>query len=67
MAAAITDEMLDTFALVARWDDMTADALVARYAGVTERVVLYLALDDISGSPSGLDRWGGVARSVRTA
>ena len=66
MAATVTDEMLDAFALVARWDDM-ADALVARYAGVAERVVLYLALDDISRSQSGLDRWGEVARAVRAA
>ena len=64
MAATVTDEMLDAFALVARWDDM-ADALLARYAGVAERVVLYLALDDISRSRSGLDRWGEVARAVR--
>ena len=41
--------------------------LVARYAGVAERVVLYLALDDVSRSPSGLDRWGEVARAVRAA
>ena len=66
MAATITDEMLDAFGLVARWDDM-ADALAARYAGVAERVVLYLALDDIRESPVGLDRWGEVARAVRAA
>lgn len=66
MAATVTDEMLDAFALVARWDDM-ADALAARYAGVAERVVLYLALDDIVRSQSGLDRWGEVARAVGAA
>ena len=64
MAATVTDEMLDGFALVARWDDM-ADALIARYAGMAERVVLYLALDDIRSAPSTLDQWGEIAGAVR--
>ena len=64
MAATVTDEMLDAFALVARWDDM-ADALIARYAGVAERVVPYLALDDIQRAPSALGQWGEIARAVR--
>ena len=64
MAATVTDEMLDAFALVAKWDDM-ADALIARYAGVAERVVPYLALDDIHRAPSGLGHWGEIARAVR--
>ena len=64
MAATVTDEMLDAFALVARWDDM-ADALIARYAGMAERVVLYLALDDIRGAPYVLGQWGEIVRTLR--
>ena len=66
MAATITDDMLDAFALVAKWDDM-ADALIARYSGVAERIVLHRALDDIHASPTGLSRWGEVASAVRAA
>ena len=32
LAATITDEMLDTFAIVGRWDDI-ADRIIGRYAG----------------------------------
>ena len=64
MAATVTDEMLDALALVARWDDM-ADALIGRYAGMAERVVLYLALDDIRSAPSALGQWGEIAGAVR--
>jgi len=66
MAEAITDEMLDHFALVARWDDM-ADALIARYGGMASRVVSYLTMGDIAESPDHLARWGEIARAVRAA
>lgn len=66
MANAITDEMLEHFALVARWDDM-ADALIARYAGKASRVVSYLAMGDIHESPDHLARWGEIAKAVRAA
>ena len=63
LADTITDEMLEHFALVARWDDM-ADALKARYQGVAARVVMYLAAEDIARNPGNLPRWGEVARAV---
>ncbi len=63
LADTITDEMLEHFALVARWDDM-ADALKARYEGVAGRVVMYLAAEDIARNPGNLPRWGEVARAV---
>jgi len=66
MADAITDEMLEHFALVARWDDM-ADALLARYRGVASRVVMYLANEDIHRHPEHLPRWGEIARAVAAA
>jgi len=66
MAELITDEMLEHFALVARWDDM-ADALIARYRGKAARVVSYLAMGDIAENPDHLDRWGEIAKAVRAA
>ncbi len=62
----ITDEILDQFAVVARWDDV-ADRMIARYRGVASRLVIYLASHwrEIDGKT--LDRWGEVARAVRKA
>lgn len=66
LAGAITDEMLEHFALMAKWDDM-ADALLARYRGVASRLVMYLAFEDIARNPSNLPKWGEVARAVASA
>lgn len=66
LAATITDEMLDTYAVVGRWDDI-ADKIVARYAGVAERVISYLTIDDIARNPSHLARWGEIARAIKEA
>ena len=63
MAALITDEMLEHFAVIAPWDDL-ADALVARYGGVASRLVMYLAEPSIQTDPANLARWGEVARIV---
>ena len=38
LAAEVSDELLDQFGLVARWDDM-ADKLIDRYNGIASRVV----------------------------
>ena len=66
LAATVTDEMLEHFALVARWDDM-ADALIARYQGIASRVISYLAREDMLKRPQNLARWGEIARAVRAA
>jgi probable F420-dependent oxidoreductase len=66
MADTITDEMLEHFALVAKWDDL-ADALRDRYQGVAARVVTYLAAEDIQRNPDHLPRWGEIARAVAAA
>ena len=66
LAATITDEMLDTYAVVGPWDEI-ADRLIARYAGRAERVVSYLTVDDIARHPEHLGRWGEIARAVRDA
>lgn len=62
-ADLITDEMLDHFAVVARWDDL-ADVLIRRYEGVADRLVTYLARDSIRRDATMLDRWGEVARAI---
>lgn len=66
MASTITNEMLEHFAVVARWDDL-ADALIDRYGGVATRLMMYLAEGQMAADPSSLDRWGEVARAVAAA
>ncbi len=66
IVALISDEILDHFALVARWDDM-ADKLIARYRGTASRVVMYLAEESIRQNPDNLGRWSEIARAVRAA
>ncbi len=66
LAATITDEMLDQFAVIGRWDDV-ADQIVDRYRGRAERVISYLTIDDITRDPDHLARWGEIARTVRAA
>ncbi|MGH9134504.1 MAG: TIGR03617 family F420-dependent LLM class oxidoreductase [Ilumatobacteraceae bacterium] len=64
MAALITDEMLEHYAIVAPWDEI-ADRLADRYSGVASRVVSYLAAESIRRDPAAVDRWGEIARAVR--
>ena len=66
MAALITDEMLEHYAVQAPWDEL-ADTLVARYGGLASRLVMYLAEDSIRDDPANLPRWGEVAQAVRAA
>jgi probable F420-dependent oxidoreductase len=66
MADAITDEMLEHFAIVCRWDEL-ADRLIARYRGTASRLVMYLAEESIRREPATAGRWGEVARAVRAA
>ena len=63
MAALITDEMLEHFAVIAPWDEM-ADALRARYQDIATRLVMYLAHDSIANDEHALERWGEVARAI---
>jgi len=62
----ITDEILDQFAVVARWDEV-ADQMIARYKGIAARLVIYLASHWREVDPKVLERWGEVARAVRKA
>ena len=66
MAATITDEMLEYFAVIESWDAM-ADALLDRYRGLATRLVMYMGEDSIEAAPQNLDRWSEIARAVTTA
>ena len=66
VADLVSDELLDQFGLVARWDDM-ADKLIARYKGIASRVVMYLAKPSILENPANLAKWGEIAQAVRAA
>ena len=66
MAATITDEMLEHYAIVCTWDEL-ADRLIDRYRGTAARVVMYLAAASIARDPATIGRWGEVARAVRAA
>ena len=66
VADLVSDEMLEQFGLVARWDDM-ADRLIERYQGIASRVVMYLAKQSIQENPANLAKWGEIARAVRAA
>jgi probable F420-dependent oxidoreductase len=62
----ITEEILNQFAVVARWDDV-ADRMIERYKGIASRLVIYLASHWREVDPKTLERWGEVARAVRKA
>jgi probable F420-dependent oxidoreductase len=63
MRDTVTDEMIDKFAVVGRWDEV-ADALRARYGGVADRLVTYLAEESVALDPSAMGRWGEIARAL---
>lgn len=64
MVAAIDDELLDAFAVTASWDGL-ADALIARFGGLADRIFPYhvSGLDD----PEVAERWRAVAAAVSAA
>ena len=66
LAATITDEMLDTFAIVGPWNEI-ADRLIDRYQGLAERVISYLTVDDLAANPGNVSKWRHVATAVTAA
>ena len=66
MAAAITDEMLDAYAVTATWDELP-DAILGRYRGVADRVFSYGPAKDWIGDPGLRRRWQAVATAVTAA
>ena len=55
----ITDEHIAMFATESSWDEL-ADALITKYGGVAERIVLYNALADADR----FERYGVVAQQI---
>lgn len=66
LAATITDEMLDHFAVVGPWDEV-AETLVERYRGRATRLISYLTVEDVTRRPEQRDRWAALAAAVRAA
>ena len=66
MARAITDEMLEEYAITATWDGLAA-ALVDRYRGVADRVFGYGPAQEWIDIPDVAERWQAVAAAVRVA
>jgi probable F420-dependent oxidoreductase len=65
MAAVITDEMLDEYAVTATWDDLPTK-LLERYRGRADRIFTYQPADDWLRSPEATERWREVAARVRS-
>ncbi|MEE2852475.1 MAG: TIGR03617 family F420-dependent LLM class oxidoreductase [Actinomycetota bacterium] len=61
MAAQVSDDHIAVFATESTWDGL-ADALVAKYAGMATRLVMYNAVADLER----FERYGEVARRVQT-
>ena len=66
MAELITDDMLEHYAVVCRWDELAGE-LATRYSDLAHRVVMYTAAEDVVRRPDNVARWGEVARAVRAA
>jgi len=66
MAAQISDEMLEHFVVVGRWDDI-ADQLIERYRGIASRLAMYLTAEAMHRNPATAPKWGEVARAVLKA
>jgi probable F420-dependent oxidoreductase len=67
MAATITDEMLDVYAVTSTWDDL-ATRLQERYRGVEHpvRIICYFAANSMRSDQT-FDQWQAVASAVRAA
>jgi probable F420-dependent oxidoreductase len=66
LAGVVTDEMLATYAVVGRWDEI-ADRLIERYGGRAERVISYFTVEDVKRHPDHAGRWAEIARAVTAA
>ena len=65
MAAVIDDDLLEQFTTTGTWDDV-ADKVVATYGGVATRVVSYFTGSDVVDNPAAFERWGTLAKAVRS-
>lgn len=65
MAALITDEMLEHYAVTASWSEL-GPKLLQRYKGKAARVLLYQAEESMRRDPSTVRKWATVAAAVRS-
>ena len=66
MAATITDEMLEVYSLESTWAGL-ADALVDKYGGIADRIVMYDASANWTFGAGSLERWRDVTAAVTKA
>jgi probable F420-dependent oxidoreductase len=59
MSSLITDEMLGVYAVEAGWDEL-ADAVIDRYHGAADRLVMYFAGTSVRADPTVIERWSAV-------
>ena len=64
LTAIVTDDMLEHFAIVGRWDEI-ADLIISRYRGTAARVISYMTQEDVARNPEHVGRWAEIARAVR--
>ncbi|RLE21422.1 MAG: LLM class F420-dependent oxidoreductase, partial [Actinobacteria bacterium] len=60
MASEVSDEHLAMFCTEATWDTM-ADALIAKYSGIADRLLFY---NPVADTPEAFDKYGEVARDI---
>ncbi|HTU99119.1 MAG TPA: TIGR03617 family F420-dependent LLM class oxidoreductase [Luteitalea sp.] len=65
MAAVIDDDLLEQFTTTGTWDDI-ADKIVFKYGGIATRLVSYFTGSDVVQNPEKFERWGTLAKAVRT-
>jgi probable F420-dependent oxidoreductase len=64
MAAVITDDIVDAFAITSTWDELPA-RLIGRYDGIAADVVCYSATEHWNDDPDSLGRWQDVNRRFK--
>lgn len=64
MAAVITDDIVDAFAITSTWDELPA-RLMDRYGGIAADVVCYSAMEHWNDDPDSLGRWQDVNRRFK--
>ena len=64
MANAITDEMLDVYAITSTWDELPR-RLADKYAGVADRLIFYFAHEAWEKGPAMMERWQDVLARTR--
>ena len=65
MADAVTDDMLDVFAVTATWDEL-AGKVLDRYRGAADRIVMYFSGSGWREDATAFGRWAEVAAAVRS-